>query len=59
MFIKDLTPFQTFRVAGAWTNYVAEVVTSEGGKTTVTYRIEGTQVRGRFWKPSLSTITLV
>lgn len=60
VFIKSLTPGARF-VYVEGTVYVATRVRSEGGKTSVTYTVEGSHFRGEttFTRPSLATAELL
>lgn len=60
MFVKELTKGQRFTTPESrGTVYMCESVRTGGGYATVTYTIDGTNVRNEFLCRPLSTCTLV
>lgn len=58
IFINTLNANDRFTLPGTQTVYVCESRRSEGGLTTVNYRIEGTDERVTYTRPGLSTVDL-
>lgn len=59
IFINTLNNNDVFMFPGERTRMVCEGRTSEPGRTSVTYRIEGTRETFTYVRPGLSTVDLV